>query len=68
MVSCMEAPSQPNRFEETSTIRDTTSPATERDRQWARTTKRVIIGWTVIWSAIIAFLFLFGETLMMLFA
>ena len=35
----------------------------DRDRALAGLTRRVMVGWALLWSAIIAFLFLFGETL-----
>ena len=35
----------------------------ERDRAVAGLTGRIMVGWALLWSATIAFLFLFGETL-----
>ena len=35
----------------------------DRDRALAGLTGRVMIGWALLWSVIVAFLFMFGETL-----
>ncbi len=42
---------------------DAVEEGLDRDRALAGLTGRVMVGWAILWSAIIAFLFLFGETL-----